>query len=112
MRHRARLAQLLLAVLFFAGLLGPWPSGRSDEPFRASLEYTVVAGAYQNAIRVAPVTAMLYPRIAVARDPASPFTGTIYLVGLDNLPCASLVVIRSRDRARSLEAPVGPGLWL
>jgi len=72
----------------------------------------VVAGAYQNAIRVAPVTAMLYPRIAVDRYPASPFNGTIYLVGLDNLTCASLVVIRSRDRARSFEAPLESGLCL
>lgn len=111
MRHTAQSAQLLFLILLL-GLLGPWASRAAEDSFDASLEYSVVSGAYENGVRVAPEIAMLYPRIVVDRSPASPFNGTTYLVGLNNLTCASLVVIRSRDRTRTFEAPIEAGLCL
>lgn len=112
MRRGRRSVGFLLTVLFLSGLVGPWAPGRGEESLRVSLEYSVELGAYENAVRVAPVTAILYLRIAVDRNPTSPFNGTVYLVGLDNLTCASLVVIRSRDRAQTFEGPLESGLCL
>lgn len=112
MHHTAQGVTPFLAISLVVGLLVPWPSGGSDESLSARLEYSVTPGAYDNAVRVAPITAMLYPRIAIDRSPASPFNGTTYVVGLDSIDCGSLVVIRSRDRAQTFEAPIRSDLCL
>src|SRR5437879_915635 len=58
--------------------------------------------------RAAPTSAMIYPRIAIDRDPASPRDGTIYVVGLQYAPngsCGNPAVVRSIDGGRTFDAP-------
>ena len=77
-------------------------------PLQASLEYTIDPGAYNNSVRAAPTSAMIYPRIAIDRDPASPRDGTIYVVGLQYAPngsCGNPAVVRSIDGGRTFDAP-------
>jgi len=113
-----RRAALAVATLLIVGSLAvPTGIGRAAEGPTVSLEFSVVPGAYQNAVRAASVNDLLYPRIAADRGPASPFNGTVYVIGLSNITCAALIVIRSLDAGRSFEPPhsfdlclVGPSL--
>src|SRR5437867_410338 len=74
-----------------------------------SLSYSVQAGAYDNAVRVGNVTDMHYPRIVVDRGPASPYRGTVYVLGLgawaEGTTCPMIVVARSFDGGQTFEAP-------
>src|SRR2546429_9782702 len=61
-------------AIAFVGLgitMRPTPAATLS-PLQASLEYTIDPGAYNNSVRAAPTSAMIYPRIAIDRDPASP----------------------------------------
>src|SRR5436189_4178037 len=102
----------LLAIVSVAFILllslaaGAPVAGQDGLP--VSLEYTLVPGAYNNAVRVANVTDMLYPRIVVDRGAASPYRGAVYVIGLDGadgLTCRPIVVARSSDGGLSFDAP-------
>ncbi len=71
------------------------------DPAAVSLTYAIGQGGNVSSTRVASVGEMMYPRLAVDRDPASPFNGTLYVVGLSNLSCASIVLASSRDGGRT-----------
>src|SRR5437667_67636 len=80
----------------------------APSPLQASLEYTIDPGAYNNSVRAAPASAMIYPRIAIDHNPASPRNGTIYVVGLQYAPngsCGNPAVVRSIDGGRTFDAP-------
>ena len=80
----------------------------APSPLQASLEYTIDPGAYNNSVRAAPASAMIYPRIAIDHDPGSPRNGTIYVVGLQYAPngsCGNPAVVRSIDGGRTFDAP-------
>lgn len=77
------------------------PPARAEEPIRASLEYSITPGIYNNTVRVANLTTALYPRLAIDRSPSSPFNGTIYVVGNADLGCAPLVVLRSFSQGQT-----------
>ncbi|TLZ74348.1 MAG: hypothetical protein E6K08_10220, partial [Methanobacteriota archaeon] len=70
----------------------------APSPLQASLEYTIDPGAYNNSVRAAPASAMIYPRIVIDHAPGSPRNGTIYVVGLQYAPngsCGNPAVVRS-----------------
>lgn len=92
---------LLLPVILVA-------SAAADGDYQVSLEYTVESGAYNNSVRAGSVANLLYPRIAVDRNPQSPFRGTVYVVGfhvVGNESCFAPSVVRSTDGGRNFTAP-------
>ena len=79
----------------------------ADDGYRATLDYTVDPGAYDNSVWLANVTAVSYPRIVVDRNATSPYAGTLYVLGLrpaDNGTCGSPAVVRSSDGGRTFDA--------
>ena len=102
-------AFLVMAALALGSVV---PAARSSDLMGASLTYTVSDGAAANTTRVAGSNEMSYPRLAVDRDPTSPFAGTMYVAGLDNITCASLVVRRSSDGGRTFRDPLRSDLCL
>src|SRR2546426_857310 len=98
---------LAMALVCLGITMLPTPA-TALSPLQASLEYTIDPGAYNNSVRAAPTSAMIYPRIAIDRDPASPRDGTIYVVGLQYAPngsCGNPAVVRSLDGGRTFDAP-------
>ncbi len=90
-------------LIVFVLLIGS-PPARADESLRASLDYAILAQPYLNSVKLnttGPQTS-----VAVDRDPASPYYGTIYSVsggvsGQNN----TLDVQRSLDGGRSFDGP-------
>ncbi len=81
----------------------------------ATLDYTIEAGAYNNTVLVSNLSALNYPKIVADESPASPFNGTVYVLGLhltDTMTCNPLVVARSFDAGSSFEAPFEVDLCL
>lgn len=101
------------AIVVFVGVLLSVPSVppvHALGSFGASLEFTVLADAYENVVRVAPPETMEWPRVLSDRNRTSPFFGSVYVVGtkqtlVDNALWSALVVSRSTDGGRTFDAP-------
>src|SRR2546426_855009 len=105
---RKRCVPSLALAFVCLGLTMLQTPAAAPSPLQASLEYTIDPGAYNNSVRAAPASAMIYPRIAIDRAPASPRDGTIYVVGLQYAPngsCGTPAVVRSLDGGRTFDAP-------
>src|SRR2546428_13661998 len=101
-------ALLLISAVLVAGI------SLGDGPPRFSLTTQVTDGGVNNAVRVGSTNLMYYPRIVADRDPNSPRFGTIYVIGLSDLACASVVVSASTDGGLTFGGPTtfdacGPG---
>src|SRR5438093_590191 len=70
------------------------------EPLHASLAYSIRAAPYQNSVHL-NVTGTLDTRIAVDRDPSSPYYGTIYVLRGYSSPPADFKIRRSLDGGRT-----------
>jgi hypothetical protein len=94
------------------GTGGPSENSRDPGPtasaFRVSLHYSVDAGGNNNTVRVANVTDMEYPRVAVDRYAPGAYNGTVYVVGTvlaGNGSCYDLVTARSRNGSANFTPP-------
>lgn len=111
-RRRLVMPGLAAALVILAAVQAPVVAG---DAYQVTLEYTVNPGTYDNAVRAANLTAMLYPRIVVDRNETSPFAGTVYVLGLRpaaNGTCANPVVVRSSDDGESFGPPAVSDLCL
>ncbi len=107
------LGALVLALLILA--ISPPTWAGDDVSLTATLDYSVEPGAYNNTVRVSNLTALNYPKIVADDNPASPYNGTVYVLGVhvtDTMTCFPLVISRSFDAGQSFEEPFQRDLCL
>lgn len=94
-------ARLLTVVCVVCLFTLPFRSAAATD---VTVAFDVESGAYGTEVRIDP-RSFYYPRLAIDMGDASPRRGTIYVLGLNSITCAEIVMSMSSDGGRTFSSP-------